>query len=303
MKCSNRFLITFLFLAIFVGCLSAQDLKVIARGNWGKKSDQLGVNLLAPGVLPTAPFMGPGGYDVDSQGRIWIADSVNRQIKSFFNREWRETMVNSEGLGEVTLHENKLYVISRNPNGFLIFDTDSEKVEKLVKVEWKSPGRIAVLRKGLIAIEELAGGVWLIEDEKTFFHPAIALQACGEGKFIFGLQKDLLSDNLHIIRAELAQETQEPEVTGIFENEDRSVFAKLAGISGGTPVLAIINANAPGQYRFIRIGDKAETEITLPVFDGPYLQMCWKLCSNGKFVGFAGEAAAGFKIYLAEKNF
>jgi len=301
MTMSNKSL-TLIFLFIFASALSGADMQVVVKGGWGKNSDQLGIKFLAPGVLPTAPFMGVGGYEVDDEGRIFFSDSVNRQIKSYFKKEWRETFSNAEGLGEVCLFSGKLYVISRKPDGFIIFDTSAEKIEKMVKVPFKSPGRIAVANKNLVLIEELSGGLWLIENDKPRLHPAVALQACGNAEAVFGLQKDLLSENLQIIRAEISKEFQEPEVTNIVEVSVRKVFARLVGMFGNSPILATVAADQPEKIEFQRLDDPGLT-ISLPVLEGPYLMSSWKLCSDGQFYGFSGTASAGFQIIRSGKNF
>ena len=302
MKFSNKFLILFLAFIIFSQTAFTQGFKQIVQGKWGKKTNELGIKFLSPGILPTMPFMSPGGYDVDNEGKIWLADSVNRQIKSFINREWRETMVNSEALGEVHFHQGKLYVISRNPNGFLIFDCEKEKIEKLVKVNFKSPGRIVCLRPNLVVIEEIGGGIWIVEGEKSFVHPAVALQAIGDGRFVYGLQKDILSNDLHLIRVEVSKEPQEPEIAGTYENERRTVYARLVSLPGKTPILSVIDEDDPANYRFINFDQAKNKTLKLPVLDGPYLLSSWKLCSDGLFYGFFGNASEGFKIYCSEKG-
>ncbi len=291
-----------IFLLNFASALFGADTQVIVKGTWGKKTDQLGISFLAPGILPTAPFMGIGGYEVDNNGRLYISDSVNRQIKSYFKKEWRETFVNSEGLGEVCLFAGKLFIVSRNPDGFIIFDTESEKIEKTVKVPFKSPGRIAVLAKNLVLIEELSGGLWLVENEVPRLHPAVALQACGDANAVYGLQKDLLSENLQVIRAEISKEFQEPEVVNIVEISIRKVFARLAGMVGNSPVLATVAADQPDTIQFQRMDGQGQT-VSLPVLEGPYLISSWKICSDGQFYGFSGTASEGFKIFLSGKNF
>lgn len=285
----------------------ASDKTLVAQGRWGKEVNQLGIKFISPGILPIAPFMCIGGYDVDHDGKVWIADSVNRQIKSFHDRTWRYAMVNCDLLGDMDSFSDKLYVVCKNPDGFLIFDKIKEKVEKLVKVPFKTPGRIVCIRKGLIAIEELAGGVWLIEGEKIFKHPATALEACGRNAEIYGLQKNFDSDTRTIIKAELSKEVQEPEiVTSLdLEPETRLVFSKMAGMVGDKPlVMSISNTSSDVlDFRKIDLTQKTFQKISLPIMDGPYLLTSWKLCSNGELYGFAGNASEGFKIFRSEKNF
>lgn len=302
MRKLNNFLIIIFTFAFISATVCAADSQIIVKGDWGKKSDQLGISLLAPGVMPTAPFMGIGGYDVSPDGRLFVADSVNRQIKSFQGREWRETMVNAQALGEVCFFKNKLYLISKNPDGVIVFDTAGEKIEKQIKVPFKSPGRIACLDRDLIVVEELAGGIWLIKGDKATMHPAIALQACGNQNAVFGLQKDLLGENFQIIKAEISKEAQEPEVISLIENENRTVFARLAGLIDNDPVIITVSENDPANLKFSLIGAENKS-ISLPALDGPYLISSWKLCSDGSLYGFSGHASEGFKIIKSGKNF
>lgn len=306
MKKLITLIISCAFLTLFIaGHLSAADHKIIARGKWGKEIDQLGISFPAPGVMPIAPYMSIGGFDVDEKGKLWIADSLNRKIKSFKNREWRYAMVNCESMGDLVHDSGKLFVISRNPDGLMIFDTDKEKVERLIKVSFKSPLRISVINKTTIAIEEQSGGVWLVntESEKSYLHPATSLEACGKGSSIYGLQKNFDSENRSLIQAQLAEKIQEPEVvtTLEFSAESRIIFAKLAGMKGNDPVAMTINAESPDKILFTRIKTNASPQemASLPIFDGPYLLSSWKLCSDGNFYGFEGTASEGFKIYQA----
>lgn len=302
MRKLNNFLIIIFIFAFISASVGAADNQIIVKGDWGKKPDQLGISLLAPGVMPTAPFMGIGGYDVSSDGRLFVADSVNRQIKTFQGKEWRETMINAQALGEVCFSDNKLYLISKNPDGIMVFDTASEKIEKQIKVSFKSPGRIACLDKDLLAVEELGGGVWLVKGDKSTLHPAVALQACGNQNAVYGLQKDLLGENLQIIKAEISKEAQEPEVIHLIENETRTVFARLAGLIGNDPVIITVSENDPVNLKFTRVGAENKS-ISLPALDGPYLISSWKLCSDGSLYGFSGHASEGFKFIKSGKNF
>ncbi len=258
--------------------------------------------------MPIAPYMCIGGFDVDDSGKIWLSDSVNRKIKSFHNKQWRYAMVSSEKIGEVDIHKNKLYIISLNPNGYLIFDCESEKVENLIRVPFKTPGRILCLNENLLLIEEISGGgIWIIENGKAQKHPAVALEACATGDAVYGLQQNFDSEARSIIRAPLAKTLQEPDVIANLEAEpgNRFIFSKMAGMIKNNPVTMSINGNTPMQLDFNRLNNSEGTfsKISLPLLEGPYLLSSWKLCSNGEFYGFYGTASEGYKIYHSRKNF
>ncbi|MGM0599492.1 MAG: hypothetical protein ACQETH_06700 [Candidatus Rifleibacteriota bacterium] len=295
------------FLIISISIVSAQNFETLFSGKWGSENNELGISFPARGVLPIAPYMCIGGFDVDPDGRVWFSDSVNRKIKSWKNKQWRYAMVSCEKMGDLDWHAGKLYVISRKPDGFIIFDTKSEKVEKIVKVPFQNPLRIVCLNKDLVLIEEQSGGIWVVKNEQATKHHATSLEACGISNLAYGMQLDLISQNRQIIKAELSEKMQEPEmVTGLeFEPDTRVVFSKMAGMVNENPVAMIIKANAASKMEFLCFNNAKRTfsSISLPVLPAPYLLSSWKLCSDGKLYGFKGDAKKGFKVLAASKNF
>lgn len=301
------FILLVFCLAISISNLSAQNFETLFSGKWGTENDRLGIRFPAKEVLPIAPYMCIGGFDVAPDGRIWFSDSVNRKIKSYKNKKWRYAMVNSEKMGDLDWHDDKLYIISRNPDGFIVFDTNSEKVEKIVKVPFQNPLRIACLNKDLVLIEEQSGGIWVVKNENPTKHQATSLEACGVSNMAYGLQLDLISQNRQIIKAELGTKMQEPEmVTGLeFEPETRIVFSKMAGMVKENPVAMIIKAKPASKLEFLCFNNEKRTfnSISLPVLPAPYLLSSWELCSDGKLYGFEGDAKKGFKVLAATQNF
>ncbi|GAB4282579.1 MAG: hypothetical protein Kow0029_28210 [Candidatus Rifleibacteriota bacterium] len=307
----RQYLLAIIIGTIFTGIISSEagavDKKLLVKGKWGTEANELGIRFPSPGVMPIAPDMCIGGFDVDDSGQIWISDSLNRKIKSYKDKEWRNFMVNCDTMGDLAYHAGKLFIVCKKPDGYLIFDTKKEKVENLIKVPFKNPGRIAILRKDLIAIEEISGGVWLIENGNAVMHPADALEAVGNKSFIYGMQKNLGSESYLVMKAELSKELQEPEAVLNLDQPEgkRVVFAKLAGMIDETPVVMMSYSSEPDSLVFFKVDtDPAHrNSISLKILDGPYLPASWKLCSDGKLYGFEGNAKDGFKIYVSEKNF
>ena len=301
------FILLVICLLVSISNVSGQNFETMFSGKWGSENNQLGIKFPAKGVLPIAPYMCIGGFDVDDNGKVWFSDSVNRKIKSYQNKKWRNALVSCEKMGDLDWHKDKLYVICQNPNGYLIFDTNKEKVEKIVKVPFNNPLRITCLNKDLILIEEQSGGIWVVKEEVATKHHAASLEACGDSNFAYGLQLDLISQNRQIIKAELSEKMQEPEmVTGLeFEPGTRIVFSKMAGVINNNPVAMIIKARSASKLDFLCFNSEKRTfsSISLPVLPGPYLLSSWKLCSDGKLYGFKGDAEKGFKFLAANQNF
>jgi hypothetical protein len=306
----NRILIiTIIFICFFQlgnSYLSANSGELVVKGNWGNEVNQLGIRFPSKNVMPIAAGMCIGGFEVEDSGKVWFTDSVNHKIKSFFNKKWHYYMVNSEYLGEVDLYKNKLYIISQNPDGYIIFDTRKEKIEKLVKVPFKTPGKIKCLASNLVLIEDISsGGIWVIENEKAYRHPAVALEAAGQNRKIYGLQMNFDSEARTIIAASLEKQLQEPEVVANISPRENSrfIFSKMAGLIKNDPVVICIDANSPDSITFSRLNQQTGSfsQLSLPVLDGPHLISSWKLCSDGQIYGFKGTASEGFKLFRAEQ--
>lgn len=279
---------------------------MLFEGRWGKEVNQLGVVLPSPGVLPVAPYMCIGGFDVSPDGAVWFSDSVNRMLKCYKDKKWSYIMLNFARLGDLAIYNNKIFVITREPDGVAVIDPEKGKTEKHIKLELKNPGRLKVFDENTLAIEEAGAGVLIKRKEMIYQHPALALEAAGTINRLFGVQYNLEDDSRTIIGAEFAEEIQEPEVIALYEAEEKIIFSKTAGVKSEKPVIMVIKASQPTVLNFILIDTAKEkpVQIDLPIFDSPPLQPSgWKLCSNGEIYGFSADAEKGFKFFKAEKSF
>lgn len=302
----KRFLILFLtgFVITLVSLAAAQNTTLLFSGRWGKEVNQLGIRFPAPGVMPVAPYECVGGFDATEDGSIWFADSVNGMLKCYSNKNWSYIMLNFGKLGELAWAGKKIYVVTRNPDGIAVVSPEKGKVERHIRIDFKSPGRLKVINDKLILIEEQGTGLLVCRNDKAELHPAGSLEAASAENRIYGVQYNFETESRTIIGAEISEEVQEPETIGLFEAGETIIFSKLAGVIGNRPVLMVITKSSPDTVSFLKLGDNAavEKKVTLPVLDAPFLTTSWKLCSDGQLYGFSGTASEGFRLFRAENS-
>jgi len=297
-------LVTIIFL--FCAQSSAASQTLLFEGRWGKEVNQLGVVMPSPGVLPVAPYMSIGGFDVTPDGAVWFSDSVNSMLKCYKDKKWSYIMLNFGKLGDLAFFNKRIYVITRDPDGIAVIDPEKGKTERHIKFTFKNPGRLKIFDDNTLAVEEAGAGILIKRKEQIYQHPATALEAVGTINRLYGVQYNFEDDSRAIISAEFTDEMQEPELISLYEAEEKIVFSKTAGIKNEKPVIMIIKASQPNILSFIQIDTEREkpVQIDLPLFDAPFLQpSAWKLCSDGNIYGFSGDAEKGFKFYKAEKSF
>lgn len=276
---------------------------LLFQGRWGKEVNQLGISFPSPGVMPVAPYMCIGSYDVDETGGFWFSDSINNMLKCYKNKTWSYILVNFGKMGDLVCHGKKIFVVTREPDGVAVINPENGKVERQLRISFKNPGRLKVFADNLVAVEDSGAGVWISKDDKPYLHPAVALEAAGNINRIYGVQYNAAEDSRTIISAELADEIQEPEVLAVYEPEDKIIFCKTAGMKDEKPVLMVVTNSQPEVLKFVTITkEQAVTRVELKMLDGPFLTTSWKLCSDGNIYGFAGDAEKGFKVYKAEKS-
>lgn len=302
MKKLSIFLLTAMVCLIATSPILAQGTVMLFKGSWGKDVNQLGIRLPSPGVMPVAPYACIGGFDVDAGGGFWFSDSVNSMLKCYKDKTWSYIMLNFGRLGDLACYRQKIYVLTREPDGIAVVDPAKGKVERQVKIDFKNPGRIKIVSEQLFLIEEPGIGLLICKNGQTTMHPAVALEAAASENRIFGVQFNLENDSRSIIAAEIADEVQEPEMLGLYEAGEEIIYIKTAGTVGNRPVLMVSRRSNPAVLDFIKLGDQATPEktVSLPVFDAPFLPASWKLCSDGRFYGFSGSVSEGFKVYRAE---
>lgn len=283
----------------------AQDITPVCQGRWGKEVNQLGIVFASPGVMPVAPYQCIGGYDVDADGAFWFSDSVNSMLKCCKKGEWTYIMLNFGRLGDLACFNQRIYVLTRQPDGIAVVNPESGKVERQIKIDFKNPGRIKIVNDKLFLIEEPGTGLLICRNDQASLHPAESLEAVADEKRIYGVQFNLEADSRSLIAAEMAEEVQEPEMIGLFEPGEPIVFSKTAGLHEEKPVLMVITKSKPTTLSFVKMGEHAEVlkTVDLPLFEAPFLTAGWKLCSDGNLYGFSGSATEGFKLFRSENGF
>jgi len=278
--------------------MHAADVSLVAQGQWGKETNQIGIRFPSPGVMPVAPYQCIGGYDVDEGGRLWLTDSVNRMLKSFKNKEWSYIMTSFDKMGDITCFDQKLYVVTRAPDGVAVINPESGKVEQQQRISFNNPGRIRIFAAGIIGVEEPGVGLWLVRNAKAELHPAVSLEAVGDSKKIYGLQYNFEAGSRTIVSAELAEQPQEPETITLFEAGDNIVFSKMAGLINQRPAFMVVTQSKPAFLSLYSLDQQQQPKkrAELPVLEAPFLTSSWKLCSDNHLYGFEGTATGGFRI-------
>ncbi|PKL43323.1 MAG: hypothetical protein CVV42_20280 [Candidatus Riflebacteria bacterium HGW-Riflebacteria-2] len=292
-------IITAMLLFLAGNAAQGAEISLVAQGQWGKETNQIGIRFPSPGVMPVAPYQCVGGYDVDDSGRLWLTDSVNRMLKSYKNKEWSYIMTSFDKMGDISCFEKKLYIVTRSPDGVAVINPENGKVEQQLRIDFNNPGRIRLFAAGIIGVEEPGVGLWIVRDGKAELHPAISLEAVGDSKTVYGLQYNFEAGSRTIVSAELATQPQEPETIALFEAGDNIVFCKMAGMLGKRPAFMIVTQAKPEVLAIYQLNPQQQPlkRAELPVFEAPFLTSSWKLCSDGRFYAFEGTATGGFKIH------
>jgi hypothetical protein len=271
------------------------------EGRWGTGPADLGIRLPAPDALPHAPFMGPGGFRVDRQGRLWVTDSVQGLLKRRAPAQptWDQWPPPGQGLADLDLTDSLGAVAMKHPAALYVFDLVNPASGTLWKGAWKSPGRIRLLHDSLAAVEETSGGIWLVTPTACVRHPTDGLEPIGHDAKLFGTIFDFEESARSIIVASATLEPSEPDLLALLRLEGRKiVFSRLLACANESPLLSIVVADDPGHYALYRVNDAGTCRPAgvLPVFPGPYLASSWTLASDGWFYGFAGDLN-GFQIW------
>ncbi len=291
-------IMTFVILFISGTITQGAEVSLFVKGEWGKEVNQLGIRFPSPGVMPVAPYQCVGGYDVDDSGRLWLTDSVNRMLKSVKNKEWSYIMTSFDRMGDIACFENKLFVVTRAPDGIAVINPESGKVEQQLRIDFNNPGRIRIFAAGIIGVEEPGVGLWIVRNGKAELHPAVSLEAVGDNKTLYGLQYNFEASSRTIVSAELAEQPQEPETIALFEAGDNIVFSKMAGLLNQRPAFMVVTQSKPAFLSLYSLDQQQQPQkrAELPVLEAPFLTSNWKICSDGRLYGFEGTATGGFRI-------
>ncbi|MBU1106887.1 MAG: hypothetical protein KKB51_09495 [Candidatus Riflebacteria bacterium] len=296
----RSYLLVILGMILFAGnAVHGDNTSVLVKGQWGKAGDQIGIRFPSPGVMPLAPYECLGGYDVDADGNLWITDSINHMIKRYKDKKWSYLMTSFDKTGDISFFNHRLYIVTRAPDGVAIINTENGKVEQQLRIDFKNPGRIKVFEPDLIGVEEPGVGLWICRKGVAELHPAAALEAAGSNKSLYGLQYNLEAESRSIIKAEFAEQHQEPETLALFEAGESIVYCKIVGMLKDQPMFMIVTQSKPGIMIFYALDAALQSvkKAELPIFDAPFLTSNWKLCSDGRLYGFEGHAKDGFKVH------
>ena len=283
----------------FTAVYAAEDQSIILSGNWGNKPNEIGISYPSKGVLPTAPFMCLGGFIVSESGDIWISDSINQKIKLFTQGKVKELALSYQGLGELFLHETKLYVTTYKPNGIAVINSKNLKEENHLPINFVTPGRIFITQNQKILVEEVGKGVWITEKGKTQKHPAAALEAIGVQNTIFGTEFNFEKDSRSLIKATLEPQKDEPQMHHLIRTETGGniIFGKIAGVHQNQPVFAYITEKNPNIYQLVKTDEQGNEERKeLPISDSPYFLLPFKIGTDGSIYVFSAHPSNGWKI-------
>ncbi len=206
--------------------------------------------------------------------------------------------VDADRLGDLERRDDRLAVVTANPDGIAVFDLKSLKSISFVPVPFKSPGRLLWCDEHRLILEDSIAGPWLIENEKVRAHPAKAIEPAGTEARLFGTLYDFDEFSRKIISAGWKEAESEPDLFTLYKsNGRRIVFSRLLNTIGNLPTLTIVTASAPQQLELISFDDKgnATSAGTLPILPGPFLATSWVRTTDGAYVGFSGTPE-GFRV-------
>jgi|GEM_PF-1206016 len=265
--------------------------EIVLQGTWGSESEQVGIKYPSPGVLPDAPFMGPGGFRVDPQGAVWISDSVNRSVKVFHEGKVEVFPIAAEKLGDLDLYGGAFYVCTKNPDGVFIGNQADGAELRRIAIPFKSPGRLNIIDENHFLVGENGGtgnqtpsggspdgGVWVVKEGVPSRHPAEVMEPVGNAERIFGIVYDLEESSRKIVYSGWTLDESEPILFSILRQPgQRIVYNRILGLQEGQPWVLILNAATPSDYRAILLGldGKVVKDIPLSLLTGCYLPAYW----------------------------
>lgn len=268
-------------------------LEEILSGSWGSGPSQLGLRFPEPGVMPAAPFQGPGGFRPAPDGKVWISDSVNARLIGLGSGTPQTIPVAASGLGDIELLADTAFVCTTQPQGIAIIDLKAGKQINHLALPVRIPHRLFVSGKNRIAISEPGGGIWALIDGKPQQHPAKALEPIGTKDHLFGTLFDFDQSSRKIIKAEWQGENDEPTLFAIFRAPGENlVYSRLYGMWRGAPVLGFVSASEPTRLQFAGFDEtgKSSLLVSVPLLDGPSLPSSWLIGYDGALYGFSGDA-------------
>ncbi len=284
--------------AVKVGIVA--DPEVVVTIPWGTAPAHLGMSLEAPGVLPTGPYLGPGGFAVADDGTVWISDSLNLCLKGFAPGKPPVVVPLPAGrLGDVCCRGGQIGVISMAARALFVIEPKTPVTVREMKLPaMAGVGRLEAVGTKLWLLEEPGKGVWMLEASGAVRHPAPSVEPVGNDERIFGLLYDFNDQQRRLVSAGYLGQGAEPEMYALVNPPvpSRIAFARTLGLRGGHPVIGLVTASAPAHLQVATIDAQgnAVDRVILPVLTGVYLPAAWKL-ANGEFYGARADLQ-GFTV-------
>lgn len=275
------------------------EFKTVLQGQWGTKDDELGMRVPYGSEMPSVPYDCVGGFTIDSDGCLWIVDSVNRKIKKFTKGKFSKAYkVDNDQIGDIVLFNNHIFVVTSS--GVQIIDAKNGKVISRVNIKMKSPGRIHVMNLNKFVVEDSGNGIWLVENNKAAKHPSTVLEAVGVANNLFGTQYNLEPNNRLIVSCDLTKRLEQPRPLYLYEEPEKTriLYSRLAGIFKNKPVLIAMLSTDVKKYScfLVEKGRSHLSKMDLPVLEQPFMQVPWKMEADGYLYAFTGTPKGGWKI-------
>lgn len=300
------------------------NLKVVLQGNWGNSQNEIGVKLIEDKILPNGPFMGPGGFRVDENERIFISDSINNCIKIFNSNQISDIIkVKATYLGDIDTYKNCVYVVTKNPDGIAEYDLQTKAQKNFFNISFGTPGRILVVNDQLILLEDFTGKIWAVINNKVYEIQLSTLEPVADSNFIFGISIDLEPTQRKILVAKLLTNKElnnaptrnnkyngtniisEPRQFCVLKEDSNILYAKLMGLMNSTPIIIYIKANNEKKYNLVftdRHGNITSRFNDIPILSGCWMPSYWILSKDFKSLfGFESDTQ-GFKVLKLSLN-
>lgn len=271
----------------------------VFSGTWGTATNQIGLQLAAPDMPPQGPFMGPGGFRVDSDESIWFSDSVQGAIKHYVKGRGESFPVAAKKLGDLFVTPENIYLCSLEPQGINVYEKKSGKLLRVIPVPFRTPGRLLVADNDHIAVEETGGGLWIIVSGKPVLHQAEAMEPVGDSANLYGTLFDFDLSSRKIIKAGWDEKTAEPTLFALPTFKGRKIaFSRLIGATPAGPWASWLLASSPSSLTLTRFkGDgKVDATLDIPLLSACYMSSTLIVGNDGRIYGFQSDLM-GFSVY------
>ena len=301
-RLASAVLVVFLWGIAPIGAMADPAGRVVFSGTWGSGPHQIGMNPAAPDMLPQGPFMGPGGFRIDSSHVLWISDSVHKCIKGFSTGDANQPPhvfpCHFSRLGDLAVTNDEIFVVAMEPRGIHVLDKSTGAAKRHIPIPLVNPGRLLVISADLIALEDPDGGPWLIQGDQAARHTSSALETVGTADFLFGTLYDLDPASRKILQAGWFGPKDEPDLFAVFRRPGGNIaFSRLIGLIDQTPVLVTLTASAPQSLEFSHFDRNGgvSQHLVIPVRGSIHLPSQWLLGAGTTLYAFSADLQ-GFSV-------